>query len=183
MDPQIANLVAEAEVCERNGQNRLAALLRTAAETIQQLNAEKETILQNAVQMLGSTCEPHAEAIRGMSLSEYIAHPASTCAFCLQERVARLEAEQSAIASTLHLERDDEDSPWWLPAEPGPIECMTVPEAVQGAVALADQQIRQQDVNLERATQALEQIRYRTSSIRTARGIATTVLDEMRDSS
>lgn len=54
----------------------------------------------------------------------------------LRLEVTRLEAELVEIAEELHLEREDLGGglcTWWLPAEPGPVECESIAEAVREA--------------------------------------------------
>jgi hypothetical protein len=46
--------------------------------------------------------------------------------------------ERREIAAFLNLEWDSRRGGYWLPAEPGPILCLTVPEAVKRASQLAD---------------------------------------------
>jgi hypothetical protein len=51
----------------------------------------------------------------------------------------RLEAELEAVAKAIGAERDDfEGAPWYVPAEPGPVECNTLAEAVAAALRLPD---------------------------------------------
>lgn len=48
----------------------------------------------------------------------------------LTARVAEVERESKAIRDVFHIERDDISDCYWVPAEPGPIQCETWMEAV-----------------------------------------------------
>jgi hypothetical protein len=87
-------------------------------------------------------------------LRAYQTGPDADCADCY-DLIAHLDAvtrerdqaraimevaveERREIAAFLNLEWDSRRGGYWLPAEPGPILCLTVPEAVKRASQLAD---------------------------------------------
>jgi hypothetical protein len=56
----------------------------------------------------------------------------------LAERHRELLAVEAALREMLCLDRNDEESSWWLPAEPGPIECDTLAEAIKEYIELTN---------------------------------------------
>lgn len=83
------------------------------------------------------------------------------------------QAEMDAIVRTLNLEPTDDGDGWWLPAEPGPVECRTIAEAVAEAERLSNNDGRRAEATeralrteLAELTSALAATRRELSGLR-----------------
>lgn len=64
------------------------------------------------------------------------------------------QEQLTRIADSIGLTR--EDGAWWLPAEPGPVECVSIAEAVERYIRLCDKEDMAAAQEIERLRAALE---------------------------